>query len=406
MAPRKRKEDISLTKIVLVICLLVAVAYGIHRGAGWFRSYVGEDLEAAAPDNLASAREHLEANQAAEARDLLLPITERVENDAITPQALMLLAEAEQKLGNNAGALACLKRAMEDFPTSTEQPRAAVAYARFLEDTGDYEECQAIYASVKENAIPELRAPALSGLARQAERAEKPEDALALYRQGVSDAKWNTPAWDEAAEGLGRLNVKQIFSIGETAESRSYTVEKGDSLTSIGMKLNTTRGLLTRANGIAEDATLRLKQRLKYTPRDFRIVIERSTCRMFLFDKGGLFKRYSTGLGRKGHETALGVYKIGNKVKDPTWHKPGGGPIPPGDPRNELGVRWMPLVPEREDLPSDLGIHEAVDPTTAGKYSSSGCARLVQDEVVELYDLIVRSTPVEIVEIIDPQSLP
>ncbi|MCC6142734.1 MAG: L,D-transpeptidase, partial [Candidatus Hydrogenedentes bacterium] len=116
----------------------------------------------------------------------------------------------------------------------------------------------------------------------------------------------------------------------------------------------------------------------------------------------GIFKRYSVGLGMPGYETTPGKYKIGNKQKDPTWHKPGAEPIPAGDPRNELGTRWMPLVPTEEGLPTDLGIHGTIAPETIGKFESHGCARLHKEEVEELYDLVVRSTPVEIVEVWQP----
>jgi hypothetical protein len=58
----------------------------------------------------------------------------------------------------------------------------------------------------------------------------------------------------------------------------------------------------------------------------------------------------------------------------------------------------MPLVPEQEGLPKDLGIHGTIRPETVGKHSSNGCARLYPQEVEELYDLVVRSTPVDIVE--------
>jgi lipoprotein-anchoring transpeptidase ErfK/SrfK len=196
--------------------------------------------------------------------------------------------------------------------------------------------------------------------------------------------------------------VELIFSKSPTSDSKVYVVERGDNLTNIGMKLNTTQGLLMRANGLSKETTLNVGDRLKYTPKDFRIVIERSTCRLFLLDSDGLFKRYTVGLGRPGHETTLGEFRIGNKQIDPTWYKPNAGPIPPGDPRNELGSRWMPLVPEREELPTDLGIHGTVSPETIGKHSSSGCARMHNAEVEELYDLVVRSTPVEIVETVDP----
>ncbi|HNR30562.1 MAG TPA: L,D-transpeptidase family protein, partial [Candidatus Hydrogenedentes bacterium] len=207
--------------------------------------------------------------------------------------------------------------------------------------------------------------------------------------------------WKEALDALGRLNVALIFAPDQTPESKHYEVQRGDSLTSIGIRLNTTQGLLCRANGLDETATLRTGQRLKYTQKDFRIVIERSSRRLFLLDMDGIFRCYPVGLGMPGHETTLGKYKIGTKEKDPVWHKAGSEPIPAGDPRNELGTRWMPLVPIEEGLPTDLGIHGTIAPETIGKYSSHGCARMYREDVEELYDLVVRSTPVEIVEVFE-----
>jgi len=63
----------------------------------------------------------------------------------------------------------------------------------------------------------------------------------------------------------------------------------------------------------------------------------------------------------------------------------------------------MPLVPVEQGLPTDLGIHGTIEPETIGQYCSSGCPRMLPADVEELYDLIVRSTPVEIVEKMPPQ---
>ncbi len=406
MSVRKRKDDISLTKIILAICLLLVVGVGVHRAARWFREdYVGGAIEAAAPSELVRAEEAFEAADWAEARARLLPIVEKVDNTALTPQALLLLARVEEQDGHGERSLAYLKQAVDMYPDSPLNTKAELAYAQTLERQGRLEDALVIYTALEQNATPEMRAPALCGLARAVEREGDLERARGYYRQAVRDAEWNTPEWDEAADGLGRLNTELIFDRRPTPESEVYVVERGDNLTRIGMKLNTTQGLLMRANGLTQESTLNIGDRLKYTPKDFRIIIERSTCRLFLLDGDGLFKRYPVGLGRPGHETTLGEFRIGNKQVDPTWFKPNHGPIPPGHPDNELGTRWMPMVPEREELPSDLGIHGTIAPETIGKHSSSGCARMFNPDAEELYDLVVRSTPVEVVEVLDPRDL-
>ena len=190
-----------------------------------------------------------------------------------------------------------------------------------------------------------------------------------------------------------------------TPESKVYRVVSGDTIYGIGMKLNTTQALLTRANNLGENANLHINMNLKYTPKEFEIIIERSTLRLYLLDKNGIFAVYRVGLGKKGNETTLGRYRIGNKAKDPVWYKPGFGPIAAGSPENELGTRWMPMIPESEGLPTDLGIHGTINPESVGHYSSMGCPRLQNEEVEELYDLIVRSTPVTVVERWDPEMM-
>jgi len=317
----------------------------------------------------------------------------------------MMLADLDARAGDRARAIDGLKRVAAEFSGNPEKPRAEALYAKLLEEEGKTQEALAVYEDIRKNAPSEFRAPALEGIARHAERENKLSEARDLYAEAVTGAKWDSPEWNTALDALGRTNAALVFSQAETLDSKVYTVSKGDTLTTIGIKLNTTQGLLVRANALTDDARLSLGQRLKWTPKDFRIVLERSTCRLFVLDSEGIFKRYYCGLGKPGHETTLGIYKIGNKEKDPVWHKPGEGPIPAGDPRNLLGTRWMPLVPVQEGLPKDLGIHGAPDPSTVGAFTSNGCARMKMEDVEELYDLVVRSTPVQIVESVDHAML-
>ncbi len=329
---------------------------------------------------------------------LLRPGHFRLVDNPILPKALLLQAELDRAAGNVDAAFDKYRKVYEDFPANPEYPRAAVAYARMLEDRGNVDDAMAVFAKVESNSPPEWKAAAYCAKARQLEKAGDTAAARDTYEAGTHAAPWGSVTWLEAAEGLGRLNIDMIFSTDRTPESKVYTVGRGDSLTSIGIKLNTTQGLLMAANGMNDPNKLHPGQNLKYTPKDFRIVIERSTCRLYLFDGEGLFKMYYVGLGKSNHETTIGQYRLGNKEKDPTWHKPGAGPIPAGDPNNELGTRWMPLVPEADGLPRDLGIHGTIRPESIGKYESMGCPRMHNAEVEELFDLVVRSTPVSIVE--------
>lgn len=403
--PRRKNETPSLAKIVIGILAVCAAAFGVVRFADWFTrapvDTTAADAQAAPPNATAEVEKLLAKGDVAGAETLL----SAVEPNAAGPRALVLLADLDQKNGDTGAAKEKLRRATEEFPNDPDQPSAAAAYARFLENNGDAAAANAIYTGLQKTAPPEVRAAALAGLAREEERKNNPGAARTHFEQAFADAPWGSGVWFEALEGLGNANVAAIFSAARTPDSRVYTVAAGDSITSIGNKLNTTQGLLLRANGMDDADKLRLGQNLKYTPKDFRVIVERSTCRVYLLDGTTIFNVYRTGLGKENHETTLGRYKIGNKQKDPTWHKPGAGPIPPGDPANELGTRWMPLVPEEEGLPTDLGIHGTIQPNSIGKYESMGCPRMHNADVEELYDLIVRSTPADVVEVFTPEIL-
>lgn len=404
---KKKKKDPHLGRIILIVGVAAFALYGGARYAfesGWTRNAGGEAAEASRVSPIEQAGEHIEAGRLDKARALLSGIIEGRGDHALAPQALLMKAEIEEKAGNLDQAIALLDRAVSEFPGSQHRPQAATRYARLLEQQGNSEAALAVYEDLKASAPPAHRAAAVLGLGRQAERENDLAAARDFYAKALEDADWDSEIWNEALDALGAVNVKMIFSPAETPESKVYRVQSGDNLTHIGMTLNTTLGLLMRANNIEDPGRLHLNQSLKYTPKDFRIIIERSTCRLFLVDSNGIFKRYYTGLGMPGHETTLGRYKIGNKQKDPTWFKPGSEPIPPGDPENELGTRWMPLVPVEESLPTDLGIHGTIAPETIGSFASRGCARMHNAEAEELYDLVVRSTPVEIVEVWRPEG--
>lgn len=398
-AKNKRQNGPSVVTIALIIVLALAAVYAGVRAAFWAGGHFSGRAQETAQADFEKARSLVEQGDFKGARELLTAAAPRITDAETAPKVRLLQAETAARLGDAAGALDVLEQGVKAYPASPEYPILAAKYASALEQAGRVDEAFGIYTQLRDSAPPELRAAALAGLGRKALRDKDLIGARQLFRQGLNDAKWDSDSWNENLDAWGKANVELIFSSVSTPESKYYAVEKGDNLTNIGIKLNTTQGLLLRSNGLSENAQLSLGQRLKYTPKDFRIVVERSKCRLFLMDKDGFFKRYYVGLGMPGHETVLGKYTIGNKQKDPTWHRPGGPPVPSGDPANELGTRWMPLVPAEAGLPTDLGIHGTIAPETIGQYKSHGCPRMRKEDVEELYDLVVRSTPVEIVEV-------
>ena len=105
--------------------------------------------------------------------------------------------------------------------------------------------------------------------------------------------------------------------------------------------------------------------------------------------------RYGVGVGREGF-TWSGVQTVTNKAEWPDWHPPAQmiarQPYLPrfmaGGPGNPLGARAMYLGS------SDYRIHGTNDPTTIGKFVSSGCIRLTNEDVTDLFARVSLGTRV------------
>jgi lipoprotein-anchoring transpeptidase ErfK/SrfK len=105
--------------------------------------------------------------------------------------------------------------------------------------------------------------------------------------------------------------------------------------------------------------------------------------------------RYGIGVGREGF-TWQGLLQISRKAEWPDWHPPPEmierQPYLPrfmaGGPGNPLGARAMYLGN------TVYRIHGTNAPETIGQAVSSGCFRLVNDDVMDLYDRVSVGTKV------------
>ncbi|MBB3314831.1 MULTISPECIES: L,D-transpeptidase [unclassified Rhizobium] len=129
------------------------------------------------------------------------------------------------------------------------------------------------------------------------------------------------------------------------------------------------------------------------------IVIDTNNRFLYLVMDGGKARRYGVGVGKPGFEWA-GVHKITRKSEWPDWTPPSemigreaakGHYLPArmdGGPANPLGARAMYLG-------STLyRIHGTNAPWTIGNAVSSGCIRLRNEDVVDLYERVKVGTRV------------
>ncbi|MDX8522570.1 L,D-transpeptidase [Mesorhizobium dulcispinae] len=132
------------------------------------------------------------------------------------------------------------------------------------------------------------------------------------------------------------------------------------------------------------------------------IVIDTKQNFLFLIEKDGKARRYGVGTGKPGFEWS-GTHKITDKKVWPDWRPPAamikreaakGRYLPTylaGGMENPLGARALYLGT------TEYRIHGTNQPWTIGGAVSSGCIRMRNEDVVDLYERVNVGTTVEVI---------
>jgi lipoprotein-anchoring transpeptidase ErfK/SrfK len=149
----------------------------------------------------------------------------------------------------------------------------------------------------------------------------------------------------------------------------------------------------------------------KYRPRTISfktsepigtIIIESDKKFLYLVLEGGKARRYGVGVGKDGFRWS-GIATIKRKAKWPKWTptKEQIERVPnykqwangyPGGPYNPLGARALYLYDGNKD--TQYRIHGTTEPFTIGKRVSSGCLRMLNVDVADLYERVPIGTKV------------
>lgn len=129
------------------------------------------------------------------------------------------------------------------------------------------------------------------------------------------------------------------------------------------------------------------------------IVIDTSSRHLYLVQSDGSAIQYGIGVGRQGFEWK-GIARVGRKSEWPRW-------IPPkemlqrrpdlpeemdGGLENPLGARALYLF--KGDKDTLFRIHGTNEPDTIGQAVSSGCIRMMNADVIDLYQRVSVGTRV------------
>jgi len=130
------------------------------------------------------------------------------------------------------------------------------------------------------------------------------------------------------------------------------------------------------------------------------IIVDAGNRFLYFVQGGGRAIRYGVGVGRQGFGWS-GVANIHDKQAWPDWYPPKemiarqpdlrrqlselqSGLGVPGGPRNPLGARAMYLWQGNKD--TLFRIHGTFEPWTIGTNVSSGCIRMINQDVIDLYE--------------------
>lgn len=194
----------------------------------------------------------------------------------------------------------------------------------------------------------------------------------------------------KAQEGLENINVRILFSPVPTPDSVSYEVQKGDTLARIAKKFSSTQDMIMIANNLKSPQVVPLGRKLKVHNEKFSIVVDKSQNILTLKSADKIVKTYRVSTG-VNNCTPVGNFNIVNKIIDPPWYT-AGSVIPPDSPKNILGSRWLGLSSQ------GYGIHGTTEPQSIGKQVTSGCIRMKNSDVEELYQIVPEGTEVVIVD--------
>lgn len=195
---------------------------------------------------------------------------------------------------------------------------------------------------------------------------------------------------EKAQAALENMNIAIMASPIPTPDSISYEVQTGDTLAKIAKKFSTTQDLIMRSNNLKNAGIVPLGRKLKIHNEKMSIVVDKSMNILTLKSADKIVKTYRVATG-VNNCTPVGTFKVINKIVNPPWYTTG-GVIPPDNPKNILGSRWLGLSAQ------GYGIHGTTEPQSIGSQATSGCVRMKNAEVEELYSLVPEGSEVVIVD--------
>jgi L,D-transpeptidase ErfK/SrfK len=128
-------------------------------------------------------------------------------------------------------------------------------------------------------------------------------------------------------------------------------------------------------------------------PATVELVIRLGERRVYVYQSDRLLASYPIAVGKTGWETPVGKYQVIQLVRNPTWQHPFTGDLIPPGPDNPLGSRWIGFWTDGTNF---IGFHGTPNEETVGRAASHGCVRMLDRDVLALFEKVRIGTPVTV----------
>jgi len=211
-------------------------------------------------------------------------------------------------------------------------------------------------------------------------------EVLQAHRE-FSKLYWNHKELRPQLQEKIDATARSIFFESQPHFIEPYVIQSGDRMEVVAKNYQLSWEYLARLNR-TEPRRIQIGQKLKVLKGPFAAVVELHAFELIVHLQGYYVKRYHVCTG-KDNSSPIGKFAVLNKVVNPPYTGPDGKVIAADDPSNPLGERWI-------DLGDSYGIHGTIDPDSIGKAESRGCIRLRDQDVIEVYNFLVKGSEVVI----------
>lgn len=196
---------------------------------------------------------------------------------------------------------------------------------------------------------------------------------------------------------LARIADETIFSPtarGEDPLVESYTIRRGERLVGVARRFDVPPDFILHVNRLSSPNAIKAGQTLRIPRGPVNLRISRSQFRMDVYIGDVYVRSYPVALGAEPG-TPLGVWRVGEKLVNPTYYPPPSAKdkrvIPGGRPDNPLGSHWIRIEGVEGEAvgKTGYGIHGTIEPDSIGKAASLGCVRMHNADVAVIYKMLL-----------------